>query len=475
MTKKAPTRYAELVFNTPLAINKEAAEQAFEFMRKRLADPEFKGRVPISENDEESASYTVSNGTAIIPITGELVSKGGFMDALSDVTSYSNLTGKVKEALADSAVDSILLDIDSPGGSIKGLVEFTDFLSKADSAKPVYAFTDGIAYSAAYILSTGAREFHLSRGARTANVGVIMSLMDDTKSLESRGYQVFTFSAGKNKDLGPPMTDERAKVFQSMVDESYAMIVDLVAGNRGIEKSVLTETLGAALLRAEKAIEHGLADGVKTRDEMLAYLSSKNEDEKKDKTMKELITQLAKTFSVDEATLATAEGQSAFIKKLTAVKAENKAYLEAAEAIGATSPAELVEKMKALVPAEQLSQLKAEKLNLEAKQYVGELLATGRLPKSKEETAIASYIEDPEKFKGYADAFLNAPVIPGASTVQQNDKQTLNTPAPKSEQSSRDDDAVTERVVSHYMELNKITREEALEALGVSEDEVVKA
>jgi ClpP class serine protease len=52
--------------------------------------------------------------------------------------------------LADDSVGGILVDIDSPGGSVKGIAEFSEEVYRGRLRKPIMAVANSLAASAAY-------------------------------------------------------------------------------------------------------------------------------------------------------------------------------------------------------------------------------------------------------------------------------------------------------------------------------------
>ena len=77
----------------------------------------------LAETDEYMAGgkrparvYRVVNGIAVLPVTGTLVHRLGGMRPFSGMTGYDGIVACLQQAMADSQVRGVLLDIDSPGG-----------------------------------------------------------------------------------------------------------------------------------------------------------------------------------------------------------------------------------------------------------------------------------------------------------------------------------------------------------------------
>nr|WP_315984617.1 S49 family peptidase [Wolbachia pipientis] len=205
-------------------------------------------------------------GIAIIRIYGVLTKKTEAFDHILDMTSYENIHEEIESALEDKSIETILLDIDSPGGEVNGIFDLADFIYSARGKKRLIAIANDDAYSAAYAIASSAEKIFVSRTSGVGSIGVIASHIDQSRFDEKQGIKYTTIFAGSRKnDLNPhePMTSESLESLQKEVGRLYEMFLQLIARNRGlsIEKIRSTE---AGLYFGEKAVEIGLADGVTT-------------------------------------------------------------------------------------------------------------------------------------------------------------------------------------------------------------------
>ncbi|WP_438456556.1 S49 family peptidase [Wolbachia endosymbiont of Kerria lacca] len=205
-------------------------------------------------------------GIAIIRIYGVLTKKTEAFDHILDMTSYENIHEEIESALEDKSIETILLDIDSPGGEVNGVFDLADFIYSARGKKRIIAIANDDAYSAAYAIASSAEKIFLTRTSGIGSIGVIASHIDQSRFDEKQGIKYTTIFAGSRKnDLNPheSMTSESLGSLQKEVDRLYEMFLQLIARNRGlsIEKIRSTE---AGLYFGEKAVEIGLADGVTT-------------------------------------------------------------------------------------------------------------------------------------------------------------------------------------------------------------------
>src|SRR5260370_20688553 len=92
------------------------------------------------KNGGSDPGYTVQNGVAIIPIEGVLSKKMNFFSYFSGGVSTQILQQTIAGATADTAVHSIVLAIDSPGGEVDGTQLAANAVSDAAKTKAGVAF-----------------------------------------------------------------------------------------------------------------------------------------------------------------------------------------------------------------------------------------------------------------------------------------------------------------------------------------------
>ncbi|WP_353279065.1 S49 family peptidase [Wolbachia endosymbiont (group B) of Longitarsus flavicornis] len=221
----------------------------------------YKEKQPIFKNHSIKSNV---ERTAIIPIHGILTKKPGAFDEMLGMTSYEQIEVQVKQALEDSSIETILLDIDSPGGEVNGVFDLADFIYESRLKKRIVALANDDAYSAAYAIASSAEKVFVSRTSGVGSIGVIASHIDQSGFDEKQGIKYTTVFAGSRKnDLNPhePITSESLENLKSEVNRLYGMLVELIARNRNLSVEAIKST-EAGLYFGEKAVEIGLADGI---------------------------------------------------------------------------------------------------------------------------------------------------------------------------------------------------------------------
>ena len=267
---------SSLVFNKPLMVTQDYAETIAVVLSDRL-NLDVEG-LQIKSDAKDQRVVTTSKGVAVIPIVGSMSHRSTGIEAMSGMTSYTTLQKQFEAAFNDPNVGSILMDIDSPGGSVAGAFDFRDYLMSKKGTKPVYALARDAMCSAAYLIGSTADKVYATQTARVGSIGVVAMHTDASGKMEKEGLKPTFISAGKFKTAGNPyekLEGEKLKYLQDSVDESYDMFINAVADARGIDKKAIRDT-EARVYGGKKAVEIGLADGIRTYESVLAEMSAPN-------------------------------------------------------------------------------------------------------------------------------------------------------------------------------------------------------
>lgn len=233
--------------------------------------------------------------TAVVEVHGPLVSAA---DCWWGGVSISALAHRIEE-LAESGM-GILLDFDSPGGDVSGLVELCDAIASARQRVSVNAYVRGLCASAAYWVASQCESIESSPTGIIGQIGAQLVIYDPPAEDEYRGLRVVITSAGSERKNASASAD--GAQYQALVDNAAAEFVAAVARGRGVGEDVVRGQYGhGALLPAPDALALGMIDAVrgaaggdgmaKLKAEEMAPETPAPED--KDKMIEELRKQLA--------------------------------------------------------------------------------------------------------------------------------------------------------------------------------------
>lgn len=229
----------------------------------------------LRDTRRQTTSAVSSGGIAVIPLYGVVTQRGNMVDDVSGPGSVSTqqFASALRQALADDTVSQILIDIDSPGGSVYGVSELADEIASARTQKPVVAIANSLAASAAYWIGCSASEFYVSPGGEVGSIGVWQAHFDHSQAFASEGVKPTLISAGKYKVEGNPYAplDEEAQAFmQSRVDDYYTTFTKAVARGRGVPIGQVRDGMGQGrVLGAEAALAQNMVDGIATFDDVV--------------------------------------------------------------------------------------------------------------------------------------------------------------------------------------------------------------
>ena len=218
--------------------------------------------------------YQVSDGKAILPVEGVLSKRVSLLHDISGGTSTEKMSIQFQAALEDPTVKEIVLHVDSPGGAVDGTKAFADQVYAARGKKPITAYIDGLAASAAYWIASAADKAYI-RDSTTmvGSIGVVATHVDQSQAEAKDGIVVTEITAGKFKRADSqhaPLTTEGRAMIQDRVDALYEIFVSDIARNRGVSAdTVLTDMADGRVFVGLDAIERGLVDGVATLGELL--------------------------------------------------------------------------------------------------------------------------------------------------------------------------------------------------------------
>lgn len=254
--------------------------------RGRVDDSEiremFLGQAEADDDDARQRAEILA-GPTIVPGTKTgrftaLVSCHGIAMYDVEYQPYAFSTLRLSQIIgrlaADPTIETIFLDIDSPGGYVTGTQEAADAVFAARKKKRVVALVNPLAASAAYWIASQAETIIGVPSADVGSIGVFMTHYDCSKMLEDAGIKPTYIFAGEYKVEGnstQPLGDEAKAWFQSEVDGTYSDFVNAVARGRGVSAATVMDKFGKGRCYGAKlAKKLGMIDEISTIQGALA-------------------------------------------------------------------------------------------------------------------------------------------------------------------------------------------------------------
>ena len=221
---------------------------------------------------------TMAGSVAIVPIHGVITPRADLMTEMSGGTSIDRLQASIQDAADDPKVSAIVLDVNSPGGSVQGLAEAAQTIRQARQKKPVVAVANHTAASAAYRLASQASEFVASPSSHVGSIGTIAAHEDISKLEEMAGIKTTMVTAGKYKgELSPfaPLSADARSHLQETVDKHQQAFEQDVARGRSVLVDKVRSDFGQGrMLLARDAVKAGMVDRVGTLADVVRGLQS---------------------------------------------------------------------------------------------------------------------------------------------------------------------------------------------------------
>ncbi len=263
-------------FGHPWAIEEGKYETLRSVLLQRswgnAATPE---QIQAAADSRRNESYSQVGRVAVIPIMGVLSHRVSVAEKSSGGISTEAIGKMLDQAIADKSVGKIILQIDSPGGSVAGMPELAAKVRAAREVKKVVAVADSTAASGGYWLMSQASEAYVTPSGRVGSIGVIAEYVDESLAQEAAGFKSTYITAGKYKgeNRGGPLTDEGAAKLQADVNAYYDMFISDVAKGRGVTEAAVRNGYGEGrALMAGEAKAAGLVDGIATMETVLKRL-----------------------------------------------------------------------------------------------------------------------------------------------------------------------------------------------------------
>ena len=197
---------------------------------------------------------------AIVVAEGEIVRGRQPQGMVGSAT----LADKLRKAGEDSAVQAVVLRVNSPGGDAFAAEEIRrELMALKDAGKTVVVSMGDVAASGGYWIAMGADEVWASPSTITGSIGVFGLLPTFSKPLANLGIHtdgVGTTELAGMMRLDRPLNDDLRRIFQASVERTYGDFISLVAEGRGQPRSVIMEVAQGRVWSGSQALEYGLVD-----------------------------------------------------------------------------------------------------------------------------------------------------------------------------------------------------------------------
>jgi signal peptide peptidase SppA len=251
---------------------------------------------------------TTADGVAVIELAGTLMKQ---QQSGGESTSTILARRALRLAVRDADVKSILLLIDSPGGTAAGTADLADDVAAADKLKPVDAYIQDCGCSAAYWIASQCRTIATNRTSATGSLSTYTVVEDFSEAAAKEGIKVHVVKAdgAPFKGAGVPgseITPEQLAEVGKRVNAVNAHFMADIARGRKWSAEQLKQLADGRIFTGEEARTLGLVDRVESLDATLGAIAQRIKQTTTQRGTKAMSTDVTKPERV-AATLAELE------------------------------------------------------------------------------------------------------------------------------------------------------------------------
>ena len=189
------------------------------------------------------------------------------------------MSGALRSAVADRRVKSIVLRVNSPGGSyVASDTIWREVVRARQAGKPVVVSMSEVAASGGYFIAMAADTIVAQPGTITGSIGVISAKPVLGQALDRAGVNTDSVTEGAHADMfttSRPYSDKEWEKINSWLDRIYADFTGKVADGRGLSQDQVHEVARGRVWTGADAAGIGLVDELGGLDTALAVARQK--------------------------------------------------------------------------------------------------------------------------------------------------------------------------------------------------------
>lgn len=198
----------------------------------------------------------------VISITG-VIQDGGRGGLFSGGPGSRGWMADIRSAYKDDNVKSVIILINSPGGSPAASHAIYEEITRLRTKKRVVACMTDVAASGGYYVAASCDRIVAQGSTLTGSIGVIFGGVGYYGLMQKLGLTDQTQTAGKYKDIGSgkrPMTAEEKAYLQALLQDVYGQFLKAVADGRKMDIAKVRRLAEGRIYTGAQAKKVGLVD-----------------------------------------------------------------------------------------------------------------------------------------------------------------------------------------------------------------------
>ncbi len=219
----------------------------------------------------EKAENKLSNQKiGVIYAEGTIVGgKGSLQQIGSD-----RFARELRQLREDDSIKSIVLRINSPGGSATASEAILREILLTRKYKPVIVSMGNVAASGGYWIASGADCIFAEESTITGSIGVFGLLPNIQTIANNHGVTWDVIKTGRLADLNShvrPKTEEELAIYQQSITQTYNLFLDKVAEYRNLPRQEVDRIARGRVWSGKEALKKGLVDRIGGLEAAIAY------------------------------------------------------------------------------------------------------------------------------------------------------------------------------------------------------------
>jgi protease-4 len=184
-------------------------------------------------------------------------------------------TIELLERVGKGRARAVIVQVDSPGGTVSGSERLFTALRELSEKKPTVALVRGLAASGGYLAAMGAERIVAQETSIVGSIGVLFQVPNVSRLLDTVGVRMETVkSAPLKASPNPfePTTPAAEAAIQALVTSNFEWFRRIVSDRRGLAGEPLAKVTDGRIFTGQQALDLKLVDEIGGEKQAVAWL-----------------------------------------------------------------------------------------------------------------------------------------------------------------------------------------------------------